>query len=744
MDSTHLTPIDTGSQNDAFTPVGRTFGLREIQGALQRRLRLITLSFLVFGGSTLSIMMLQPPVYTATSTIMINTGQDRVLNDQQALNTTTSNSAAVDSEAEVLRSPQLAKMVVDALHFVSNPNWNSALRPTSTVQQARNYVQQELSRLFPAQFPSPRRETGRNDANAVAASLSQAVSVERRGLSYVIDISVAAPSAQEAARVANSYVQVYLNLLVDAQNATSVRATGWLGDRLRELQRDVEQKESAVAAYRTQSGLLLQTGTSLDEQRIREVQSSVLQARADLAEKQARYRQVQRLINDGSNPDTVGDALSSQVIRDLRRQEAELSSRQSEMETQLGQRHPDVINGRNQIADIRSQIDAEAQRIVTGMQNDVEVANARLASLQSTLSSVSGSVAESNSASVQLEQLMREATAARTVYESFLQRYHEIAGQGQIAAAQVRVVSSAAPPTKPTSPNLQIALIVALGVGLLGAVALAAFAEMTTDNILDIEDLETRVGVQALISVPTVSPAALRLLAPNDRHPAGYLVDKPMSGYAEAFRVLRTTISFASVDQQTQVVAVTSALADEGKTTCALSLARIASLGGQRVILLDCDLRRHALNAFLDIEPSFGLLQVLSGERTWQDATGYDESTKLHVLPVASTHFTPRDVFDSQAMRRLLQDLKAHYDLIVLDCPPVWAVADARVLAALSDTTIFTSLWAKTPVKALARAIHQLSLTGVHVLGVVINRANPRLSDISGSYSNVAARYYVS
>jgi capsular exopolysaccharide synthesis family protein len=231
----------------------------------------------------------------------------------------------------------------------------------------------------------------------------------------------------------------------------------------------------------------------------------------------------------------------------------------------------------------------------------------------------------------------------------------------------------------------------------------------------------------------------MRLLAPNERHPAGFLVEKPMSAFAEAFRVLRTSIQYASFHRRTGIVAVTSALPDEGKTTSALCLARIAALSGQRVLIVDCDLRRRSLNALLDIEPLFGLLQVLAGERQWSEVICEDEATGAHVLPLAVDGFTLRDVFGSEVMEALIDELREAYDLVVLDCPPVLAVAETRVAVSHAEAVIVVSRWGATPVKAVEAALAQLAPTGANVLGVALNCVNPKAP---GRYSYSDPLYY--
>jgi capsular exopolysaccharide synthesis family protein len=481
---------------------------------------------------------------------------------------------------------------------------------------------------------------------------------------------------------------------------------------------------------------------------MRTVQDNVILARSDLAERSARHRQVQSLIEAQQAPDSIGNALNSEVVRDLRRQEAELTAAQAERERTLGERHPDVLNGRQQVADIRSQIDREMARIAANAQGEVEVARARLGTLQSTLGAAGAQMANTNAASVRLSQLIREAAAAQTVYEAFLQRYHEMVGQGATAPLQVRLVSAGLPSEQPSWPDWRWALLIALAAGTLVSAFTLLFVEISADTVVTASDVERRVGLPVLASVPIVPRRVLRLLPPEARHPAGYLAQKQYSSYAEAFRVLRTSLWFSASKRSMSVVAITSSKPNEGKTTCALSLARAAALSGQKVLLIDCDFRHSSINSLLEIEPERGLWHVLSGESDWRAVTGQDEASPAHILPSAQADPTAVNLLSGEAMEVLMTELRRHYDLIILDCPPVWAVAESRQLAALSDGVVLVSRWNRTPIRGLASTMRHLAPSGAHIVGVVVNAVDPnvirRAGYVDSGFGGYADAHYYS
>jgi capsular exopolysaccharide synthesis family protein len=472
-----------------------------------------------------------------------------------------------------------------------------------------------------------------------------------------------------------------------------------------------------------------------DQQQSTEVQTMLAAARADLTEKEARLRQVEALIAQGGSADLIAGAANSALITTLRANEAEMQRRQTELEQRYGELHPEVQSGRVELANLRQRIDGEISRITTGLRNEVEIARRRLVSLQGNFGSETGTFNGNSDAVIQYRQLVREAQAARTVHQSFLQRYQEVESQRALPVTSARLVSSASMPSAPSSPNLDSALRTAIFFALALGIGVGFLVEFLDSSVSSATEIERKLGATALASIPKLKETEYRTLAPDQRHPAGYLVEKPMSGFAEAFRVLRTSIMHARVDNPVRVLAVTSALAEEGKTTVSLCLARIAALSGQRVALIDCDLRRQSIATVLDAAPQHGLLDVLMGRVAWRNAVSEDSETSAHLLMGPPASFSPLDLFSSQSMGQLIGEMRGVYDLVILDCAPVLQVADARTAAAQADLAMVVVRSEKTPSTAVKTAIRELQKAGAQVHGVALNCVRPIVLG-RGAYSN--------
>jgi Mrp family chromosome partitioning ATPase len=506
------------------------------------------------------------------------------------------------------------------------------------------------------------------------------------------------------------------------------------------LRSDVQIKEAAVEAYREHTGLLTANGVSISEQQLTDIQNEALEARADLAQKESQYRNLHELMSANRSPDTTAAALASPVVAQLRAREAALVEQQAQLEMRYSDQHPAVQNGRAEIASVRHQIDAEVARVAAGLQNDAAIARARVGILEGTLARARGELVSNNSEVVRLNELEREAAASRAVYESYLQRQQELSQQGLLGDGDARLVSSATLPTDPSSPHVLALMLAALVIGVVGAGAMVLVLEQLDNTIHTATDAQRALGpgIRTVASLPIIRKNTLRLLGPASRNPAGYILKKPASGFAESIRMLRTSALLALGGEGKRVLAITSAMPNEGKSTTALSLARVCAKSYARVLLIDCDVRRHSLNALLGIRPQIGLLAVIAGNANWHDVVGVDEQSGAHVLPVEEQDAL-LDWASSPRWSALLEELRGDYDLIVLDCPPILVLAESRKLALMADGVVVIARAGQTPAPAVRATCDQLRDAGANVIGVALNGIDPAAA---GRFSYQESLYY--
>jgi succinoglycan biosynthesis transport protein ExoP len=690
----------------------------------RRRLRLFCAIALIVFIATVIITFQLTPKYTATAEVMLDRHQQRVSDVQEVLTDVPPDTTAVDTEVEVLKSRNLAEKVVGALQLDKDPEFNRALAPKS---------------FFSFLKPKPKINSAEDNVkatNAIVDNLIGGLKVARSGLSYAINVSYTSKSASKSAAIANSFADQYLLEQLDAKFDATRRASDWLNSRLSGLKSQVEQAEAAVAQYKAAHGLMGISGgvgATIAQQEITNIDTQLAGARAQQAEADASLSTARKQLERGSTGDDLGAALNSPVINGLRQQRAEISSQVADMSGRLGPRHPDMLKAQRQLADIDAQIHSEIVRIVSNLEAQDQVARQRTASIESSLSNSKGALAANGNASVQLNDLQRNADSLAALYQTYLDRFKQTSNQGGMEQSDSRVVSRAKIPVHPTFPNKPLMAVLGLALGIAAAIGAAVLVEALENGLYTSEDVEKILGFPHLGSIPLANSmidSKNKIKGPIS--PTRYVIDKPLSGFAEAFRNLRTSILFSKVGEPVRVIAVTSALPGEGKTTTCICLGRVIAMGGIQTVVVDCDLRRRTVNRLFAEEPKVGLLEVLAGTSKLEDALIYDDASGAHFLPLAKASYTPKDVFASAAMDQLLVDLKARFEVVLLDTAPVLPVADTRVLAPKADVTVFLAQWRKTPRKAVENAIGQLESVGAFIAGVGITQMDMKEQARSG------------
>ncbi|WP_084176063.1 GumC family protein [Brevundimonas bacteroides] len=697
--------------------------LHRVIALFRRRLPLFLAVVLVVLVAAVVVTTRATPLFTATTSLTIDTRSQNVVDAEAVLSGLTPDASVVDTEIEIMKSRRLAERVVDALNLDEDPEFNSALAKPGPLQSVVGGV----AAVFGAAAPDAARDRmseldRQRERDRVVNALLRRLSIKRSGVTYVMVLGVTSRDPEKAARIANTYAERYLLEQLEAKFDATRQANSWLNTRLADLRSEVQQAEAAVEQYRAANNLLSASGATLTEQEISAYNQQLATVRASQAEAEARLRTARAQLAAGSNGEDVGEALGSSVVQQLRARRAEVSGRVAELSGRYGPRHPDMVRAERELADIDAQIQAEIRRIISNLEAQVQVARERTGSMAGSLGSARGTLAANNAAAVRLNELERNAESVRTLYESFLNRFQETTSTEGLQESDARIVSPAAIPTRPSSPNVPLNLAIGLGVALSLGIAAVVLSIMLDTGVLTAEDVEHKLRLPHLGSVPLLTSVA----DPEDREdtPQDHVIRKPLSSFAEAIRALRASILFSRIGHQVRVIALTSALPAEGKTTTALCLARVAAQAGMTVVLVDCDLRRRNVNRLLGVEPETGLVEVLNGSATLEAALLNDVPSGAWVLPLAKNSFTPRDVFGAHAMDDLIGTLRQRFDLVILDTAPVLAVSDTRLVAAKSDAVVFLAHWRKTPEKAITAALKVLEQSGAHVAGVGLTQVD--------------------
>lgn len=728
--------------------------IKGLIGAFRRRLGVFLACFVLVFTIVALVTFQATPLYTSTASVMIDIRQTEVMDFEAVLSGLPPDSAAVDTEVEIIRSRALAEKIVDLLELEEDPEFNGRLREPSGMAAFKNSLLGFVSLLRPDQVSgvSDPEYTDRLIREEVISAVQNRLSVRRAGLTYVIDISFESEDPRKAAQIANAFADQYLVEQLEAKFDATSRANSWLNDRLEVLRDEVRAAESAVEIYRADSGLLSAEGSSLTEQQIADLNAQLVVQRAEYDEARARLNTVRSQMSRGVSADTIGEVLTSEVIQDLRARQADIDGRRADLSSRYGSRHPEIRALDREATNVEAQIEQEITRIVSSLESEVEVARQRVQSLESSLSGLRTELTQNNRSLVRLRELERDAEASRTLYESFLNRFRQTGEQESLAEADARIVSLAAVPTAQSSPNTMLNLALGFVLGGIVGVGFVFLLEKLDSGLSTGAQVEGQLGVPFIASVPMLNLGvlgALRRLTGGTPAPQDYLVEKPLSSFTESYRTLRSAIVLSNVDEAQKVVAITSALPGDGKTTTTYCLGRLSAISGSKTIIVDCDLRRRLLSkARAGEKVEAGLLQYLAGDAKLEDVIVKDDKTDCDILPLAKSNYTPSDVFGSAAFKRLLSELRETYDLVVLDTAPILPVAETRTLAKLADTVVIAAKWRKTKKDAVGSALSIVQSLSANLSGVILTQVNPNARSRYGYgdygyYYSEYRKYYV-
>jgi succinoglycan biosynthesis transport protein ExoP len=730
-------PIATPPEAQAETS---GLDLRSMLRFVWRRWKLIAAGLLLSALVGWLVLARATPLYTATAQVLLDTRKEKAIGEDNILTDLALNNSSVESQIAIMKSDALLRRVVEREHFVSAP-------PSARPAEPEGRLARLKARFWwapPQVAPDPPYEALVQNA---IESIKGAVSISRSGNAFVLNVSATSSDPQMAARIANAVAEAYVVDSLDARFDAAKRASAWLSDRLDEMRKQLRSSEEAVAQFKADNGLVTggSASVTLNDQQVSDLNAKLVAARAEVGDQKAGLDLLQSAIKKGKI-DEVPDVIKSGAVGALKGQLADVSRREADLLSRYSERHPFVVNVRAERREIERNLALELQRSSALLRNQYELSKGRVDQLEDLLKQATGLSGVDKQAGIKLRELERQASVNKTLFEDFLVRAKVTQEQASFGARESRVITPAKPPGEPSSPNrnqiMTIALVLGLGAGLGAAIGLEALK----GGYHTAREIEEAFGIPVLATISRVGKDE-RIIDGVAVSLPDQVIKKPLSRFSEAIRGLRSGIQMTDVDDPPKVIEVTSTLPNEGKTTIAVSLALSAAFAGQKVALIDADLRHPAASRHFGLEKEPGLVDLLVGNGG-ADLVRYQEGSNIWVLPCGSKSQNPSDLLNSQRMKALVASLKAAFDYVIIDTPPVGAVIDAAVLTQIADRTLLVVKWASTDRDGVERSVAKLSLNR-RVAGVALNFINDRQALKYGSQvypyaGKQFSRYYVS
>ncbi|MFC1467224.1 GumC family protein [Verrucomicrobiota bacterium] len=546
--------------------------------------------------------------------------------------------------------------------------------------------------------------------------MRKSLSVNQHRDTSLVAISAESKDPDEAARIANEVADVYKQVRLDVKQDEMRKGLADLERELQKQQDKVDLAEQELEKIRQELGVtMLGADTTIDTASIQQLEGNRSQARVDMLVKKARLDQMESL----SGADLVAAAefvVGNTYIQSLRSQVLDTDVSLKLMLENYGRNHPEVRKleaGRDELAD---KLATALKGLKQGLRADYEVAKANVEALEAELRGLE--VAEKQTQRERLLPFNKAKRALETqqvILDALKSRVTQEGITLEISRTPVEVVEDAIPIRRPVSPNLFLNVILSVVLGFGAGVGLAYFIEYLDTSVKTAEDIERYVGLPVLGLIPQ----KVRPLVEEGAE----------SEHAEAYRVLRTNLTFTNEGSSHGAFLVASGGAGEGKSTTCFNLAYVCAQRGDKVLLIDADMRRPVQHKILDMDNRFGLTNVLLRDAPVEETIKPTTVPNLHFLPSGRLPRTSMGLLESARIKELIRNLRNRYDVIMIDAPPVIGISDAAILATAVDGAVMVVQYRKYPRDMAAKAKHLLDLSGTKTLGVVLNNINVMRDD---------------
>jgi len=685
---------------------------------LKRRWLVLTCVLVVF--TTVAIGTLkEKPVYEGKVEIEIDPEPPSVVNFKEVVSVGNNGDfeSYQDTQYKLIKSRTLAEQVVKDLKLYENPEF---IRP----RYLFGLIEGAVPTLPPNIDEDPPDASSPLFKNAVAY-FQTAVDVDPVRRSNLADITFDTYDPNLAATVANKLANEYSNFNLETKYDETMKASAWLQNKIADMKIAVEKADDKLAEYARANGIVfVNDKETLVTAHLSQVATSLTAAQNDLIAIGTLYDQVQ-----AGHIETLPGIVDNPLVQDLQRRKTDLERQYDDLSVEYKPDYPKVKQVKKEMDVIDKQIEQQKKTAAKTIIDQYTDARDRVNKLTSALTEAKNEQNDLAEKTIQYDIIKRESQSNHELYDGLLTRMKEANVSAGLGASNIRVIDPAVVPPEPVKPrvllNLTLGLLAGVGLG----VGLAFFQEYLDKTLKTPDDVEQYLRLPSLGVLPRFAIAGAKdakheealLAAGSNGHHAlapGVQTD-PQS--VEAFRSLRTSV-LLSASPVPRLILVTSALPSEGKTTTTVNLgATLASLGN-RVVVVDCDMRRPACHRSTGVENTPGFVQCLTGHVDLKAAVlPVPGVENLSVIPCGPIPPNPAEVLSSPLTADLLRRLRSQFEYVLVDSPPMLSVADSRILATLVDAVVLVARAHATPYDVVRRARTLLYGSGARILGVALN-----------------------
>jgi len=715
------------------------------------KFRLTFLAILICAlAAALFVSFKQTPKYRSSAQLEVQELNQNFMNlrdvDPGAAANPTAPDSYVQVQVQVLESEELLRRVIARLHLDQRPSF---VKQSETPMQriaAKLGLDALLDRMPPRYalvirqalvLPTSRSQTDLGRALQVVKANLQ---VKAAAQSNVVQLFYSAPDAKTPVEFLNTLAEEFIAYTMDVRWSGTERTARWLNTRLADLRENLERSERRLQDYARSNGILYTNDRqTLGEERLRQVQAELSKSQADRTALQSRYERLQ-----SASPEQLAEQQQDLLLRDYYTRLADLKREDGELGATMKPEHVKVQRARAQIAEIETLIRHEQTNLLRRMANEFESAKRREQLLGSAYRDQFKAVAEQSEQSIPIDMLRREVDSNQRFYQDMLQKVNAAGVATALRASNIHILEQARETPLPYSPKVLVNLMA----GLLGGMFFATLACFSREAVerrhrklwqpgeslryLDVPELgvipsiappRARRAISAKSSVLGLAPPAIERVAP--------------SALADSLHTALDALLFNGSQPGPQVVTITSALPEEGKSTITHHLALALASLRRRVLVIDADFRNPTQHRLFSVSNDVGLSDLLEDGGT--PAAIQEAAGDVSILPSGSVLENAPRLLASASLPEILQQLRRQFDIILIDTPPAVLFPDARIVGRQSDGVVLVVRANRYPVAVNQEARGLLVQSGNVVLGTILNDFRPSTKlDYLRQYSGYA------
>ncbi len=677
--------------------------LRKYIDIVLKRKWVILLVFVSSVAVAAVFTMRQPKIFAASTSLVIESAAPNVLPDQvrEAVDLGTGSywysKEFYETQYKIIKSRQIAERVVETLG-----------------------LNHDLKFLGIDKLPPEEQAKALERADA-APRVQGMVQVQPVKDSRIVNITIEDTDPERAAILANTVANAYKDLNLDRRTEGNKDAAEWLQDQLADLRTKLSASELALFTFKRDNDLVyttLENKQTITSQKLLAINDTLTKVRTRKAELDAKVKSIKvaRESKDQDRMMALGVIASNEFVNKLKEQQARVHGEVAELNERYGPEHPKMKAAQEKLEAAKVNLQKEIDAILAANIAEYDELLTTEKNLEVMLEGVKREAFETNKKEIDYKRLAREEDNNQRLFELVLKRMKEMDLSAMLKANNVRVLDEAKVIRYPVKPNVQRNLGIAAVFGFIAGLGFAFLLEIMDRSIRSHEDIEA-LGLNFLGLLPSIPGGDAAQPSKRDF----YIQDQPKSTVAECCRTIRTNLLFMSPDNPAKRLVVTSAGPQEGKTTTLINMGIVLAQGGQRILLVDSDMRRPRLHKSFGVPNTVGLSSLIVGEGTMEEAIKSTAVPGLFVLPSGPVPPNPAELLHTERFRKIVDQLAGRFDRVMFDSPPVGAVTDPLVLANHLDGTILVAKMLHTDRGMAERATKSLRDANAKVLGAVLN-----------------------